>query len=53
MENQSGGQMFGTLVWGSVDGVSMGGKMVKRRPEMNARVFNGDSLSGREKGLLC
>ena len=52
MENQSGGEMFGPMVWSSMGGGSRGGKMVKRRPEMNARGFNGDSLSGRKKGLL-
>eukprot|EP00090_Calanus_glacialis_P009035 TRINITY_DN1736_c0_g1_i2.p1 TRINITY_DN1736_c0_g1~~TRINITY_DN1736_c0_g1_i2.p1 ORF type:complete len:112 (+),score=28.89 TRINITY_DN1736_c0_g1_i2:104-439(+) len=46
MENQSGGEMFGPMVWSSMGGGSRGGKMVKRRPEMNARGFNGDSLSG-------
>ena len=53
MEKQSRGEMFGPLVWSSEDGVDRGGKIVKRRPEMNARGFNGDSLSGRMMGLLC
>jgi len=41
--------MFGPLVWSARDdgvGNGRGFNIVKRRPEMNARGFNGDSLTG-------
>ena len=51
MENQSGGEMFGPIVW-TPDVGKGGGKIVKRTGEMNARGFHGDSLSGREEDQM-
>eukprot|EP00092_Neocalanus_flemingeri_P040894 GFUD01044522.1.p1 GENE.GFUD01044522.1~~GFUD01044522.1.p1 ORF type:complete len:111 (+),score=26.92 GFUD01044522.1:108-440(+) len=46
MESQAEGEMFGPLVWSARNGDARGVKVIKRRPEMNARGFNGDSLTG-------
>ena len=56
MESQSEGEMFGPLVWSARDdgvGNGRGFNIVKRRPEMNARGFNGDSLTGIMSDLSC
>ena len=50
LENQSGGEMFGPMVWSSDTGVGKRVKMIKRRSEMNARGFHGDSMTGRDRG---
>ena len=42
--------MFGPMVWSSDTGVGKRVKMIKRRSEMNARGFHGDSMTGRDSG---
>ena len=52
MENQSGGEMFGPMVW-SNGNTQKRAKNIKRRSEMNARGFHGDSLTGNVVPMVC